>query len=361
MPQPVPFFRRIPVASCIATRVGLFTAATLALPAMAQQGWAAGPSLASVQARLTSQTAQGPTTGPCLPGKFATPTSWTDAITLDDVPVAEPWPLFVQPSDGRIVLAEVRSDPDHPAVVVQGEVGGDDRGVQLSVAFRKRRTHELLNLLRATCTEGANECGSASVDFSGTMTIRTPLTLCGPTIVSTTAVLEAIDAVVAPGYGHDDDVWHGRWSWQVLRHRPDGSTDVVLADDVDLIASPIQDNRIEGHATIELPSGIYEVAATLLSPSVMAATNPADSASERVKLHACESDMIWATQEGSLAIRIRPFDLDGSGEIDMGDLALAMLDFGPCADCGSDLDGSGEVDQGDLALLLLNFGTASCG
>ena len=50
-----------------------------------------------------------------------------------------------------------------------------------------------------------------------------------------------------------------------------------------------------------------------------------------------------------------PFDLDGSGRVDFGDLALLMLSMGdaggPC-----DLDQSGLVDFGDAALLLLEVG-----
>lgn len=48
-------------------------------------------------------------------------------------------------------------------------------------------------------------------------------------------------------------------------------------------------------------------------------------------------------------------DLDGSGTVDAGDVALLLLDFGPCAGCVSDLDGNGQIDSGDLALLLLLF------
>ncbi|MSR33930.1 MAG: hypothetical protein EXS12_03915 [Phycisphaerales bacterium] len=48
-------------------------------------------------------------------------------------------------------------------------------------------------------------------------------------------------------------------------------------------------------------------------------------------------------------------DLDGSGFRDSGDMAMLLLDYGPCSGCPSDLDLSGEVDAGDAALLLLNF------
>lgn len=56
------------------------------------------------------------------------------------------------------------------------------------------------------------------------------------------------------------------------------------------------------------------------------------------------------------ACEMRPGDLDLNNIIDFGDVALIMLDFGPCQGCLSDLDGSGVVDFGDVAIALLNFG-----
>jgi hypothetical protein len=49
-------------------------------------------------------------------------------------------------------------------------------------------------------------------------------------------------------------------------------------------------------------------------------------------------------------------DLDGSGEVDSGDVSICLLDTGPCVGCASDLDGSGEVDSGDVSLCLLSTG-----
>ena len=49
-------------------------------------------------------------------------------------------------------------------------------------------------------------------------------------------------------------------------------------------------------------------------------------------------------------------DIDGSGEVDNGDVAFALLDYGPCPGCSTDLDGTGEVDFGDVALILLSTG-----
>ena len=48
-------------------------------------------------------------------------------------------------------------------------------------------------------------------------------------------------------------------------------------------------------------------------------------------------------------------DIDASGTVDFGDVALAMLSFGG-DDPLADMDASGLVDFGDIALILLNFG-----
>lgn len=49
-------------------------------------------------------------------------------------------------------------------------------------------------------------------------------------------------------------------------------------------------------------------------------------------------------------------DLDCNGVVDFGDVALALIDFGPCSGCAADIDGSGVVDYGDVALIMLNYG-----
>jgi hypothetical protein len=48
-------------------------------------------------------------------------------------------------------------------------------------------------------------------------------------------------------------------------------------------------------------------------------------------------------------------DVDGSGTVDFGDVAIILLGMGS-DDPALDLDGSGIVDFGDIALVLLNFG-----
>ena len=49
-------------------------------------------------------------------------------------------------------------------------------------------------------------------------------------------------------------------------------------------------------------------------------------------------------------------DIDGSGSVDAGDLALVLAGWGACAGCPADLDGSGTVDASDLALTLAGWG-----
>ena len=61
----------------------------------------------------------------------------------------------------------------------------------------------------------------------------------------------------------------------------------------------------------------------------------------------------------ALALDVRPpcpEDLDGDGEVGGSDLAILLLDFGPCTACAGDLDGDGEISGADLSLVLLSFG-----
>jgi len=51
-----------------------------------------------------------------------------------------------------------------------------------------------------------------------------------------------------------------------------------------------------------------------------------------------------------------PADLDNNRVVDTADVALVLLDFGPCTNCPADLDGNGLVDTADIGLLLLDFG-----
>jgi hypothetical protein len=49
-------------------------------------------------------------------------------------------------------------------------------------------------------------------------------------------------------------------------------------------------------------------------------------------------------------------DMDRTHQVNSGDIAVALLDFGLCENCDSDLDGNGQVDAGDIAWMLLDFG-----
>jgi hypothetical protein len=55
-----------------------------------------------------------------------------------------------------------------------------------------------------------------------------------------------------------------------------------------------------------------------------------------------------------------PWDLDGSGFVDLPDLTAALANWGACptppAECPWDLDDSGYVDLPDLTAMLSNWG-----
>ena len=66
----------------------------------------------------------------------------------------------------------------------------------------------------------------------------------------------------------------------------------------------------------------------------------------------------WAFYNAALAEACRPItDVDGSGMVDAGDVAVLLLDFG-VAGSPADVDGDGLVTGSDLAMLLLDFGAA---
>ena len=79
------------------------------------------------------------------------------------------------------------------------------------------------------------------------------------------------------------------------------------------------------------------------------------------RCYCCDDSMrrSWASAEHA---RIRlsveggcEADLDGSGEVDGGDLAILLMEYGGSGGL-ADFDGSGLVDGGDIAVLLLYYG-----
>ena len=66
----------------------------------------------------------------------------------------------------------------------------------------------------------------------------------------------------------------------------------------------------------------------------------------------------WAFYNAALAEACRPItDVDASGTVDAGDIAMVLLDFGG-AGSAADVDGDGVVTGSDLSIVLLDFGNA---
>jgi hypothetical protein len=316
--------------------------------------------VASVNAVLKSEEASGPRISQCAPGQVATP--WcaaSDAAWAWAVP-PQAWPLFVQESPDCGHHAGVTASPSAPAVTILSDAIATDQGVAVSCAFDKRSESSLQSLLMAVCSsedDGAALCGRATISFHGDITVEAPFELCGPATVSADMMIRVRDAVVDPDENGLGDLLHARMTWAILRDHPWSTPDTVRDGRLDLIVPSglafVQPGTMD---TVPLDAGAYRLVLTL-----KAGASADDSApEERVGKLPCRPDDLWASESAEASLRIRPFDLDGTGEIDPGDLALAMLDFGPCPGCSADLDGSGEVDQGDLSLILLNFGPATC-
>ena len=62
---------------------------------------------------------------------------------------------------------------------------------------------------------------------------------------------------------------------------------------------------------------------------------------------------------GAMAIAtvaLCPADLDGDGQVGVGDILAILAAWGPCDDCPEDLDASGVVDFGDVLEVLSAWG-----
>jgi hypothetical protein len=71
-------------------------------------------------------------------------------------------------------------------------------------------------------------------------------------------------------------------------------------------------------------------------------------------LHGKPVDMI--EQTNILLGGVCAADLDGDGEVKVGDLLILIGDWGPCSECDSDLDNDGEVKIADLLILIGEWG-----
>ena len=78
--------------------------------------------------------------------------------------------------------------------------------------------------------------------------------------------------------------------------------------------------------------------------------------------HDSDPDLLDERPDGrAQATCRRAANLDGSGSVGLGDLAIVLANWGQtCTDCPADVNGNGEVDLTDLATILSVFGVG-CG
>jgi hypothetical protein len=139
---------------------------------------------------------------------------------------------------------------------------------------------------------------------------------------------------------------------EVLDADEDGDLDIALAWNV------FGSSTLGGTSIIPVQRGTAGIvlgrsATAVARPSHGLTITPDGLASLATPASSGTSAVVLSGMTGSNV----PGDLDGDGVISTADLALLLLDFGPCSGvpCTSDLDGTGEVDTADISLLLLMF------
>ena len=113
---------------------------------------------------------------------------------------------------------------------------------------------------------------------------------------------------------------------------------------------PVRDQRVSGGLSLGGQLNFAFAAVSQMRPL---------GASSIVTLRATTQSLVDSTSIVQDDFAAAPVfgDLDGDGFVTNADIALLLLDFGPCTGqpCEGDLDETGSVDNGDLAYLLLLF------
>ncbi len=131
----------------------------------------------------------------------------------------------------------------------------------------------------------------------------------------------------------------------------------VPADSVMRFAVDVNDPGIQAYLCEALHAGrVFFAASALTIVQQQAGEFPVFYAKENAFVS------LGLAQAARLRIKVETVpacvaeDLDCNGVVDFGDVALALIDFGPCSGCQADLDGTGIVDYGDVALVMLSYG-----
>lgn len=145
------------------------------------------------------------------------------------------------------------------------------------------------------------------------------------------------------------------------------STAIAVAGGAPTPVVPVRITALTGTIDGDASSGVLSPGTYALdvwigafAPDLFTVGDPAEEIRQAGYASFLASGLFQTSADWSLhlapVVHCLPTDQDCNGVVDTGDVALALLDFGPCPDCPSDVDGSGEVDFGDIALIMLDFG-----
>jgi uncharacterized membrane protein len=187
------------------------------------------------------------------------------------------------------------------------------------------------------------------------------------------------DGSVVVGLGNESNSFHAwRWTAQTgivdILPREDwadwefmsGAATGVSADGNTIVGYyRFGGTPYDGHGWIWTPSkGVQDLTTLALDqganiPSLQIAALPLAISADGRTVVGGSGNAETTLPTGGFVLRLESpcfGDVDGSGIVDSGDVALTLLDYGPCPGCSSDLDETGEVDFGDVALVLLSTG-----
>ncbi len=270
-------------------------------------------------------------------------------------PVADtgPWVLPVpRYPDEPSAYANVSAHPEGARLSADSAAGLTESGkprLDLGILYEKLSCEEISSLISVSSDlwyyvgqEPVYWAGKAAVGFDADIHSEGWFEVCEPTVASVDFSLAAA-GVCELGAGME---FGSTLRWDVVDENgipvatePPAGGSIVLAEE----------GSITGSWKGVVPAGRWKLVARL---------DAGDQAVFR-RAFPCSDEIVWSARDEahvSIVLGERPAaDLDGSGCVDQGDIAMILLSFGEAA-VPADLDGSGLVDMGDVAFALLSFG-----